>query len=276
MISINLKIPVLFLVTLVSFNSLAAKVAVTDLTYSERVQEYIHVVDYHNKSSVKASSSAAAVVNGYGAAVAGHEELSGHSKTDYFEYEHSFSYLEVGELRKFTGDIKGEMIRSKGFKLVQARPVTSNKPEKIYDIIGRIKKGLYKGADYVLFGTVSDMSFSNDTYQPENSSINTITYSLTLVAEFSLINTKTYEVVAAFSATGTGSDSKVISQGTYASPNRSFVVSSVSKSLGVDVITQLDEQLGRINPNDEGFERTDSLPDDRKGQVQESGVTVFH
>ena len=266
----------LFLMSLLSFNSSAAKVAVTDLTYSERVQEYIHIVDYHNKSSISASSSAAAVVNGYGGAVTGHEELSGHSKTDYFEYEHSFSYIEASELRKFTGDIKGEIIRSKGFKLVQARPVTSDKPEKVYDIVGRIKKGLYKGADYVLFGTVSDMSFSNDTYKPENSSINTTTYSLTLVAEFNLINTKTYEVIAGFSATGTGSDSKVISPGTYATPNRSLVVSSVSKSLGIDVISQLDEQLGRINPNDEGFERTDTFTDDRQGQVRESVVTVFH
>jgi curli biogenesis system outer membrane secretion channel CsgG len=274
--TLKLKITVLFLISLASFNSFAAKVAVTELTYSERVQEYIHIVDYHNKSSASASSSAATVADPYGEAVTGHQEISGQSKTDYFEYEHNFSYLEFGELRKFTADIKGEMIRSKGFKLVQARPVNSNKPEKLYDIIGRIKKGLYKGADYVLFGTVSDMSFSNDTYQPENGAINTLTFSLTLVAEFSLINTRTYEVVASFSATGTGSDSKIISQGTYATPNRSLVVSSVSKSLGVDVINQLDEQLGLINPNDKGFDKTDNTLYDQPGQVRESGVTVFH
>lgn len=262
--------------SLSTFNSFAAKVAVTDLTYSERVQEYLHIVDYHNKSSARTSSSAAAVVDPYGAIMAEHQELSGQSRTDYFEFEHNFSYIEVGELRKFTGDIKGEMIRSKGFKLVQSRPVNSNKPENLFDIIGRIKKGLYKGADYVLFGTVSDMSFSNDTYHPENSAINSITYSLTLVAEFSLINTKTYEVVAAFSAKGMGNDSKVITQGTYANPNRSLVVSIVSKSLGVDVVKQLDEQLGRINSNDESFERTDNLTNDRQNQVHESGVTVFH
>jgi hypothetical protein len=66
---------------------------------------------------------------------------------------------------------------------------------------------------------------------------------LALTAEFSLINTKTYEVKASFTATGEGQDTKILTPGTYATPNRSAVVSQVSKTLGQDVFRQVEEQV---------------------------------
>jgi hypothetical protein len=238
---------------------MAKSIAVTVLAYSERIEEYIHTVDYHNTSKLSASSSSkasasgyrGAAVDGYGgaAAVAGYaasasskSKLNATSETDYHEYEHSFSYVEYGELKKFTGDIRGELINSHQFTLTQSRPAPTKKNEAVYDIIARIKKGDFSNADYVLFGRLSDMSFNDSVYQVDNSMSNVI-LSLTLVAEFSLINTKTYQVVASFSAKGDGQDTKIITNGTYAAPNRPAVISQVSKSLGQDVFRQIEEQV---------------------------------
>jgi hypothetical protein len=263
----------LILFVLIATSAEAAKVAVTDLTYSQRVSGYIHIVDYHNTNHVNASSQSAYSGNMYGGGGSAQSHVSGGSSTDYFELEHSYTYIEYGELRKFVADIKGEMIKSRSFQLVQAKPVTNDKTESIYDIIDRIKKGYYPNADYVLFGTVSDINFADNYYQAANSNVNTNTFNLTLIAEFSLINTKTYEVIAAFSATGEGNDTKIISPGTHSTPNRARVVSDVSKSLGIDVIHQLDEQVNRIPV----FNQVESSNFGNNSPVNnDSNIMVFH
>ncbi len=267
----HIKALLLFSLILLSINVLATKVAVTDLTYSTKAQEYIHIVDYKNRGSIKSSSSAA-IVNQY-TGITTHDEIISNSKTDYFEYENSYSYIEAGELRNFTGDIKGEMLKSKHFQLIQSRPVYSERSESVYDIIARIKKRYYRGADYVLFGSVSNLSFSEDNYQSQNATVKTHTFNLTLTAEFSLINTKNYEVIASFSAIGKGSNSNINSLGSNGTPNRSLVVAEVSKSLGIDVINQLNSQLGLIDTSISNKEFTEKLEDKGKKDID---VVVFH
>lgn len=259
-------------------NAYAQKVAVTDLAYSEEVQGYIHIVDYHNKSNVNASHKESAAGDSYGFSAGSKTNFNANSRTDYFEYEQNYSYIEYGELRGFTGDIKGELIKSRYFNLVQAKPVTGIKNEKIYDIIERIKKGYYPGADFVLFGSVNDINFSDDTYRPQGEGrtmVNQI-FNLTIAAEFSLVNTKTYQVVASFTAMGDGSDTKVQSSGIYSKPNRARVVTDASKSLGKDVIKQLDEQYMRINA-DYDHNYPSNLNDQNDFfSKKKTGVTVFH
>jgi curli biogenesis system outer membrane secretion channel CsgG len=268
--------------------TMAATVAVTDLAYSNKVEGYIHTVDYHNDTKISASSRsrsserayAGAAADSYGAAaVAGYSgssssrsKFKASSNTDYHEYEHSYSYMEYGELRKFTGDIKGELIKSKNFQLVESKPAPIAKNELVYNIIARIKKGSFPNADYILFGRVSDMNFNESVYQAPNTNMNNQILGLTLVAEFSLINTKTYEVIAGFTATGEGSDLKIISPGTFAVPNRSLVIAQVSKSLGEDVLKQIEEQVFDKNSGQKDF-------DNRRNTVSEpikpEGVTIF-
>ena len=48
------------------------------------------------------------------------------------------------------------------FQLIQGTPYTASSKGDVYDVIKRIKAGNYKGADYVLFGTVSDIDFTQD------------------------------------------------------------------------------------------------------------------
>ena len=148
-------------------------------------------------------------------------------------------------MRKFTGDIKGEILRSGMFQLVQGTPYTASSKGDVYDVIKRIKAGSFKGADYVLFGTVSDIDFTRDTTELANTDSYSAILGLTLVADFSLINTRTFEITSAFTAMGEGQDTKLVNgRDIRVSLNRPRVVRDVSRALGEDVAAQLSQQLG--------------------------------
>ncbi|MFW0753304.1 penicillin-binding protein activator LpoB [Pseudomonas sp. H11T01] len=203
----------------------APRIAVTDLAYQERVEEYIHIVSAQSNYQ------------------AGIYHASGSSS--YNEIESSSSYIEQGELHKFSGDIKGEILKSGMFQLVQGTPYTAKSKEDVFDVIKRIKAGNYKGADYVLFGTLSDIDFTRDITALANTDSYSAILGLSLVADFSLINTRTFEITSAFTAIGDGQDTKLVnSQDVKVSLNRPRVVREVSRSLGEDVARQLSEQLG--------------------------------
>ncbi len=221
------------------------KIAVTDLSYEEKVREYFHVVAAHEKSSLRARSSERERETPYSYSAGSRESVNARSESSYYEASGTYTYIDRGELHKFVSDIKGEMLKSGGYRVFQGRPVTQKDTDKLFDIIDRIKKGYYKGADYVLFGTVSSIQFRDEDTPVIGSDTLSHIFSLELVADFNLINTKTYEIKAAFSAMGEGSDVKLISttRGGRIVPNRGRVMSDVSKSLGADVARQLEEQF---------------------------------
>lgn len=203
----------------------ASKIAVTDLAYQERVEQYIHIVSAQSNFQASAYNAS--------------------GSSSYNEIEATSSYIEQGELRKFTGDIKGEILKSGMFQLVQGTPHTAKSSEDVFDVIERIKAGNYQGADYVLFGTLSDIDFTRDVTSLANTDSYSAILGLSLVADFSLINTSTFEITSAFTAMGEGQDTKLVnSQDVKVSLNRPRVVRDVSKSLGEDVARQLGEQLG--------------------------------
>ncbi len=224
------------------------KVAVTDLAYEERVSEYFRVVSASEKSSLRASGRERERESDYAYSRRSSGSLDARSESNYYSAEGTYSYIDRGELRKFTADIKGGIIRSGRFELVQGRPFTDAKSnEKLYDIIGRIKKGMYPGADYVLFGTINSIEFRQEANPIDNTNTVSHTLSLELVGEFSLISTKTFKVKSSFSAMGSGQDVKLLtSRGGRIVLNRGKVVSEVSKSLGEDVSRQLEEQLSGV------------------------------
>lgn len=251
--------------------TLSTTLAVTDLTYSKAVEGYIHEVDYKNKSTSHLNTSTHGNFNTSGGGYGGGVAADASSDTEYHEYENRYSYIEYGELRGFTGDIKKEILSSRMFELVQSRIVNIPKDETAFDIIGRIKNGDYSGADFVMFGIVNDISFSNNTYQSNSPGMRTNSYNLTITAEFSVIDTKTYQIISSFSAQGDGSDTKILSSGTSATPNRAMVVSEVSKTLGKDVFEKLYTNLKGYSPN------SSSTVNSSKHLIQptDTDVTVF-
>lgn len=228
------------------------KIAVTDLSYEEKVREYFHVVAASQKSSLKARSSERERETPYSYSAGSRASVNANSESNYYEASGTYTYIDRGELHKFVSDIKGEMLKSGDYRVFQGRPVTQKDTDKLFDIIDRIKKGYYKGADYVLFGTVSSIQFRDEDTPVIGSETLSHVFSLELVADFNLINTKTYEIKAAFSAMGEGSDVKLLStsRGGRIVPNRGHVMSDVSKGLGADVARQLEEQF---NPAGSGY-----------------------
>lgn len=209
------------------------KVAVTDLAYEEKLERYIRVVVASSSQSLHANT----------------RTLSASSQQDYLEVERNEVYIERGELRKFTADVRGEMLKSGEFSLFQARPYPQKDNEKLFDIVKRIKQGQFAGADYVLFGTLSDLQSREEANMINGSGRGLSGLNLELAADFSLISTRDYQVVASFSAQGHGDDLRIVSANTGTLVhNRAKVVADASKTLGKDVIRQLLEQLGKPVP----------------------------
>lgn len=233
------------------------RIAVTDLAYTQAVSEYFEAATYQESSKYQANrNSASGSHQASGTYVAG-----------------SYSYLEQRELGSFTNDIKGALLKGTAFRLVQgqgfdagnAQPTKAEqalnqlqtgkmtKPVRqpeVKDIIARIRKGEFSGADYVLFGTLSHVEFRDQFSPLQGTTSATMQYGLDLLADFSLINTKTFEIKAAFSAQGAGNDTKILSnRGDVMPPNRSKVMRETSQSLALNVYEQFASQLGYSDPN---------------------------
>ena len=212
------------------------KIAVTDLSYETKVKKQNTKIEYSEKHRQSASSKESDE--------SASDRSSSRSELSYNASSNTEIEIERGELRKFTADIKGQLLKS-GYRLVQGKPWTAKETETMFDIIERIKQGYYPGADYVLFGVVNHAELRRDDNPIQGSNATSHTLSVELVAEFSLIDTKTYEVKAGFSAMGEGSDTKMTN-----SPNarhilnRSKAMQEVSRSLGEAVAKELSDQFG--------------------------------
>jgi curli biogenesis system outer membrane secretion channel CsgG len=225
----------------VAFAQPQPKIAVTDLTYEEKVSEHFRVVAAHSKGNVKASGSERETRTTYSA----RDRIEGSHESSYFEASGIYSYIERGELRTYTADLKGAMLKGGGLRLTQAKPYAGKPTEQIYDIVARIKKGYYPGADYVLFGTVSNVEFREEAMPLPGAAGHTASLSLDLVADFSLINTRTYEVKAAFSAMGSGKDVKILTRpGDRVVFNRSKVIQETSRTMAQEAYAELMAQFG--------------------------------
>ena len=218
----------------------APRIAVTDLAYEEQVARYFQYTRFQGKSSHRESERYAD--SDYSSR--GSARSSGRTEIDYESISGDIVYIDRGELRKFTADIKGEMLKSGVYRVVQAKPYTAKDNEKLYDVIDRIKKGYFPNADYVLFGSITSVEPRRELNPIQGSDAISASLSMELVAEFSLIDTKTYEVKAAFSAMGEGQDMRLLKDpGQVAHLSRGKVMREVAQSLGVDVATQLEEQF---------------------------------
>ncbi len=84
-----------------------------------------------------------------------------------------------------------------------------------------------------------------------------------LVADFSLIDTRTFEVTSAFTAMGEAQDVKLVNGNDIrVTPNRGRVVREVSRALGEDVTRQLREQLLGVGEGYGGASAGNHLPPD--------------
>ena len=160
--------------------------------------------------------------------------------------QHVSGTIDRADLRKLTADIRSGIQKSGRFQLVQGKSsADARNNDRLGDIVGRVKSGLYSGADYVLFGEISSYEFRQEANPIKSTDTVSHTLSLDLVGEFTVISTKNFAVKTRFSATGEGQDVRLMTgQGGRVVLNRNKVISEASRSLGEEVTKQLEEQLG--------------------------------
>ena len=227
------------------------RIAVTDLAYTQEVAQYFEVASIKESGTFNANRNAVSTsYQGQGTYVAG-----------------QYSYIEQRELGSFTNDVKGSLLKGSTFRLVQGKAFDAGAPQpgkaeqvlnqvktgkvatpvrqpQVLDVVARIRKGEFNGADYVLFGTLTSMQFRDQVSVIQGTANASHIYSLDLVADFSLISTKTFEIKAAFSAQGAGSETKLLStRGDILPPNRGKVIRETSQTLAANVFEQFSEQI---------------------------------
>ncbi len=151
--------------------------------------------------------------------------------------------INYGEIRGLSGPIKGMLLKS-GYRVVQGRP-NIERPDQnddYFDITRRIRAGDFEGADYVLYGVLAGISKSENS-APITGTENAMTINgLDISVDFSLIDTKTLQVVASFNANGTGSDNRIDGQSEGYKPNFAKIMRGVSSTLSENVAYQLGAQ----------------------------------
>ncbi len=157
-----------------------------------------------------------------------------------FGFEQKVAY---GELRGISSDIRALLIKS-GYTVSAARPAvsTSVTNDQYFDILERIKSGHFSGADYVLYGVLSALSVSDHT-EPIMGTRNTMQFHvLDLTVDFSLIDTRNSQVVASFTAIGSGRDQRIDGQATNYKPSQARLLRQASVSMAEDVAINLNSQ----------------------------------
>jgi hypothetical protein len=150
---------------------------------------------------------------------------------------------EYGQLRTFSAAIRGLLIKA-GYKVVQANPAvpTSSQGDEFFHVVERIKAGEFNSADYVMFGVLGEMSFTDNSEGIVGTKSTSQQIGLDLIVDFSLIDTKTYQVVASFLAEGNGKEIRIDGRGNGFKPSMAKLMKQASTTLAEDVAKHLADQ----------------------------------
>lgn len=151
--------------------------------------------------------------------------------------------VQYSELMGMSGDVRSALIQA-GYKLMQTRPSVAKNGEtdQFFDIVGRIKEGQFAGADYVLYGVVAAMESKGEKESIPNTSDFAYKGILEITVDYSLIDTKTMQAVAAFSVYAVGEDRKFDGPQTTFKPSSSKMMKRAATELSVQVQKKLYEQ----------------------------------
>ena len=209
----------------------APRIAVTDLAYAQQVSEYFMAGQYQRSSQMSAQGS----------------QGGGYS---HGPYSGSGSYSGQQSMQA-SEQASGTYVAGR-YSYIEMRELGGY----TNDIKGAILQGTY-------FKLVQGRGF--DAGAPQNSKAEQV---LNQVQGGKMIDTKTYEIKAAFSAQGAGNDTKILSnRGDIAPPNRSKVMKETSMSLANDVYQQLAGQLGYTDANlSRGVRRGQPMPMQQGGE----------
>ena len=96
------------------------KIAVTDLSYEEKVKEYFQHFEAREKHNNSYSANDRYRDSNLSASGASSERASSRGESSVVVASGSITMISRGELRKFTADIKGELLKSGSYRLAEA------------------------------------------------------------------------------------------------------------------------------------------------------------
>lgn len=148
--------------------------------------------------------------------------------------------VQYSELMGMSGDVRGALIKA-GYKLMQARPSVAQNGEtdQFFDIVGKIKNGQFAGAQYVLYGVVASMESSGNRVPIRGTTNFNYKGELNLTVDYSLIDTRTMQTVAAFTAMVTGEDGRIDGVQSTFRPSSAKMMKSAASELSEEVQKQL-------------------------------------
>jgi len=151
--------------------------------------------------------------------------------------------MEYGELRYLASPIRGVLINS-GYKVVQAKPSvpTQNQGDEYFDIVQRIKAGDFGDANYVLYGVLEEISFTDNVDEIPGTKSSSQQVALDVVVDFNLVDTQTSQIVASFIASGGGHDIRIDGRDANYKPSMAKLMKEASLSLAEDVAKHLQDQ----------------------------------
>ena len=178
------------------------------------------------------------------------------SANSEFNYSKSFGTkrtISYSEIRGINADIKAAIIKA-GYKVVQAAPniAKDQQGDDFFDIRGRINRGDFGDAQYVLHGTIVNVDVRQTSDQIAGTSDYSYRLEYSLLAEFSLVNTETLEVIAAFNASGSGQDMYLGKYNANFVPRMNKITRDLLVSFGQDAQKSLYDQLPPLNKNTGG------------------------
>lgn len=213
--------------------------------------------------------------------VPGNVNKSESTRISNFEQSYTKKYgtqrkINYGEIRGLSGPIKGMLIKA-GYRVAQGRPNVEriDQNDDYFDIIKRIKSGDFAGADYVLYGVLTGLSLSDNSASITGTNNSMAINSLDIAVDFSLIDTKTLQVVASFVASGSGSDTRIDGQSEGYKPNFSKMMKEVSGSLSESVAYQLGAQEFFKSDSGEAHPAPRVIPGTEKYRNEESHLRVY-
>lgn len=170
----------------------------------------------------------------------------------------------------FNADVRGAIISSGQFMVVRMPKqdtIWRGNTQTVLDLVKNSPTNVSKSTasssipsnsskrnmpDYILLGKVSSITQNEDTTPVKYTDKNTNQYNIDIAVDYKLIKTSDDSIMASFTAYGHASDVKILTVGNTTqvqTHNIPRLMQIASKSLGADVITQLNEQFGISSEN---------------------------
>jgi len=236
-------------------------IAVTDFSVKNEYQEFFYDEKASSKGSFNGNSnfgptggSADSGVSPSQPSYTGNSTVSANSEFNYSKNFGTKRTISYEEIRGINADIKASILKA-GYKVIQAAPnVAKDKQgDEFFDLRERITRGDFGDAQYVLHGTIVNLDIRSTNDQIPGTTDYAYRLEYSLLADFTLVNTETLEVTAAFNAMGSGQDMYLGKYNAKYVPKINKITKELLVSFGHEAEKKLYDQLPPLNKKESGL-----------------------